>query len=202
MRYAMVIDLHRCIGCNACTVACKQKNATPKGVFYTRVLISETGKYPSARLVATPILCMHCKEPECERVCPTGATYKMSNGVVRVDAEKCIGCRSCMIACPYNARFFNFGKTEPYYIEKAFSAYEVVRQKDFISGTVGKCDFCIDRVEAGLEPSCVQTCPAKARIFGNLDDPNSQVSKLIMSRGGYQLNSELGTDPSVYYLPG
>lgn len=202
MRYAMVIDIRRCIGCNACTIACKQKNATPPGVFYSRVLISEKGKYPSSRMVPLPILCMHCQEPACEQVCPTGATIKMENGIVRVDADKCIGCRSCMVACPYSARFFNFRKADPYYSEKDYTVYEKVRQNDLKVGTVGKCDFCIDRVEAGLEPSCVQTCPGKARIFGDLDDPNSEVSKAIAQRDGYQLYPELGTDPSVYYLPG
>lgn len=201
MRYGMVIDLRRCIGCNACSIACKQKNATGPGVFYSRVLISEVGKYPNARMTPLPLLCMHCDEPPCESVCPTGATHRLANGVVIVDEQMCIGCRACMIACPYNARFFNMGKPKPYYPELGFTVFEEVSNQGLIVGTVGKCDFCIDRVEAGMEPSCVQTCPPRARFFGDLDDSNSEVSQLIMSRNGYALHTELGTKPSVYYLP-
>jgi Fe-S-cluster-containing dehydrogenase component len=202
MRYAMVIDLNRCIGCHACTAACKVKNGTPPGIFYTKVLQSEVGQYPNVRLSFQPVLCMHCSDPACADVCPTGATEKLPNGIVTVDAEKCIGCRYCMVACPYNARSFNFGQGEELYPGKGVTPYEEARFAEHIGGTVGKCDFCQDRLEMGKEPACVQACVSGARIFGDLDDPNSEVSRLIASRGGYQLHPELGTDPSVYYLPG
>ena len=202
MRYVMLLDQSRCIGCQACTLACKQKNGTPPNIFFTKVLISETGKFPNTKIVYQPILCMHCAEPACADVCPTGATQKQPNGIVTVDPDKCIGCRYCMAACPFNARTFNYGGAKEYFPGKGLTPYEQAHQGEHHTGTVEKCDFCIDRLEEGLEPACVQTCPAKARIFGDLDDPNSEVAGLIASRGGYQLHPELGTDPSVYYLPG
>ncbi len=202
MRFGMVIDLGMCIGCNACTVACKQKNGTPPGIFWGRVLVKEVGSYPNAKQETLPVLCMHCAEAPCVDVCPTGATVKHAHGIVTVDNDKCIGCRYCMAACPFNARFFNYQKPQEYYPGKGLTPYEVVAYAKHKPGTVEKCNFCIDRVEAGEVPACVQTCPAKARVFGDLDDPNSEVSRLIASRGAYQLHPELGTDPSVYYIPG
>jgi Fe-S-cluster-containing dehydrogenase component len=202
MRYGMVIDLKRCIGCNSCTIACKQTNATPKNITWTRVILSEMGTYPNTRLTYLPVLCNHCAEAPCVDVCPTGASQKLADGTVWVDPDQCIGCRFCMTACPYNARFFNYGKPEPYNPEIGYTPYEEARLDEHPVGAVTKCDFCMDRVAEGLDPACVQTCPANARIFGDLDDPDSEVSRLLASRDSYQLYPELGTDPSVYYLPG
>ena len=202
MRYGMVLDVSRCVGCNACSVACKQENATPPGVLYSRVLAIESGEYPNTRLSFRPILCMHCEEPACAAVCPTGATHKLENGIVVVDADKCIGCRYCMAACPYNARYFNFQESPGYFPGMQLTAYEQVKGGSHPVGVVEKCNFCLDRVEAGDVPACVATCPAGARFFGDLDDPNSEVSRLLAAHKGEQLFPELGTNPSVYYING
>ncbi|MBI2304592.1 MAG: 4Fe-4S dicluster domain-containing protein [Chloroflexi bacterium] len=201
MRYGMVIDLKRCIGCYGCHLVCKAENATPPGVFWARVLKREYGRYPNVRRLSVPLLCMQCQEPECEKVCPTGATQKRADGIVTVDASKCVGCRYCMMACPYNARYYH--AKERYYFPETGgpTPFEAIGYQKHPPGTVSKCNFCLPRVGAGLEPACVANCMTKARYFGDLDDPYSEVSRLIRDKGGYQLQPELGTDPSVYYLP-
>ncbi len=202
MRYGMVIDLRRCVGCNACTIACKQKNGTPPGIFFSHVNIYETGTYPNARLKALPVLCNHCSDPACANVCPVGATQKQPNGIVTVDANKCIGCRYCQAACPYDVRQFVLSNTAGYFPDKGLTAYEQAVYPQHQTGTVEKCNFCADRVAQGLLPSCVLTCPAQARFFGDLDDPNSDVSKLIVANNAQPLKPEAGTQPNVYYIGG
>ena len=202
MRYGMVIDTYKCMGCNACTVICKQYNATAPGVFWNKVFTKEVGKFPSSKIAFLPTLCMHCENPPCVKACPTGATHQDENGIVTVDSEKCIGCRMCMVACPYSARNFNYGQRKPYYEGQEPTAYEQARAPEHEAGTVEKCTFCKGRVEAGEDPMCVSICPTRARTFGDLDDPTSEVSKLAASKGASQLQTELGTNPSVFYLPG
>ena len=199
MRFGMVIDLNRCIGCHACALACKQHNATPKGVFWSRVLISEEGDYPNARVHYRPMLCMHCKNPECVRVCPTGASYQREDGITAIDRDKCVLCKYCMMACPYQVRT-KILDIQPYHPGKEFTPYEKAAFPRHQLGVVSKCDFCASRLEEGKEPSCVQTCPGRARVFGDLDDRSSEVAMLVARRNPGQLLPEMGTDPSVYYI--
>jgi Fe-S-cluster-containing dehydrogenase component len=198
-RYGMAIDLSRCVGCHACAMACKAEHGTPSGVWWGKVLTRETGKYPNARIIYWPVLCMHCENAPCEQVCPTGATYRRADGIVAVDYDKCMGCGYCRIACPYDARSF-VEKIEPCFPEFGLTPYEDLMYQKHQEGVVEKCNFCLDRLAQGEEPACVTTCPALARYFGDLDDPNSEVSKLIARRDGFQLLPELGTNPAVYYL--
>jgi len=199
MRYGMVIDLKRCIGCTGCSVVCKSENATPPGVLWLRVVKQESGTYPQVRRVSVPLQCMHCAEPPCLEVCPTGATFKHRNGIVDINADECVGCRYCMMACPYDQRFFNDGLSR--YFDEGLTPYEEIGYGRHQEGVVSKCNFCLPRLNQGLEPACVANCMARARTFGDLDDPNSEVSKLIRDRGGHQLYPELGTHPAIRYLP-
>ncbi len=199
-RYGMVIDLKKCVGCTACAMACKAENGTPPGVWWSKVTASETGKFPNARRTILPTQCMHCAKAPCVNVCPTGATTKRADGIVMVDYKKCIGCKLCEVACPYGARTF-VQAIKPYYEKMGLTPYEKLMYAKHQAGVEEKCNFCADRVAAGKPPACVATCLSYARFFGDLDDPNSEVSKLIASRKGYQLKPELGTNPSVYYLP-
>jgi len=196
-RYGMVIDLNICIGCNACTMACKAEHATPPGVFYSKVLEKEVGKYPAARRIFLPVLCNHCRIPACEEVCPTGATSKRADGIVTVDHELCIGCRSCMEACPYGARTFYNREATYYFNEK--TPFEEIKQ-EFPDGIVMKCNFCADRVDQGLDPACVQTCPTECRIFGDLDDAQSKVAQIIAEKKARPLLADKGLEPSVFYV--
>ncbi|HFQ15334.1 MAG TPA: 4Fe-4S dicluster domain-containing protein [Rhodobacteraceae bacterium] len=176
--YAMVIDTRRCVGCHACSVSCKTENDVPLGVTRSWVEYVEKGDYPNVTRHFLPRLCNHCSEPQCVKVCPTGATYKRKeDGIVVVDADVCIGCKYCIQACPYDARFINPR-----------------------TGTADKCDFCLHRVKEGIAPACVNTCQGKARIFGDMNDPNSEVARLIETEAVTVLRSEMGTKPNVYYI--
>jgi phenylacetyl-CoA:acceptor oxidoreductase subunit 1 len=203
-RYGMVIDLKRCYGCYACMMACKVKNHTPPDVFWARVLKGEEGTFPNTVRQALPVLCNQCEEPSCVEVCPTGATHQQDDGIVVVDKDKCMGCKSCLMGCPYGARY-SVEKWESYFPEGLpISEYEEFCKKkweeDSGVGVATKCDFCKDRLGTDHDPACVEACAAHARVFGDLDDPNSEVSILIKLHRGQPLNPELGNKPKVYYL--
>ena len=210
MRWGMVIDLKRCVGCQTCTIACKQEHGLPAETFWRFVADCEVGEYPNVRRLFLPMQCMHCGNPPCVPVCPTGASRQRPDGIVVVDYEQCVGCGYCALACPYRARhlihevrwYFLDGPTPP----------ETATEQPERRGVMTKCTFCVQRVDTGrangLElgvdalatPMCSVACIANAIHFGDLDDPESQVSRLIKARGAVRLMSELGTDPSVYYL--
>jgi Fe-S-cluster-containing dehydrogenase component len=206
-RYGFAIDLKRCYGCYSCQVACKAENVTPKGIDWAKCVSAEIGEYPQALRQMLPLVCMQCEEPACMTVCPTGATTKDENGIVQIDKDLCMGCKYCMMACPYGARQ-TVDSWETYfpYAEGDLDPYEAWCKKEWESrrtdyGIATKCDWCMHRVKEGEDPACVAACPAKARYFGDLDDPESEISILIRSERGFQLNPEFGTDPSCYYLP-
>ena len=213
-RWGMVIDLKKCIGCWGCTMACKEEHFLPPGVFWNRVLIGERGKFPAVVKEMYPVLCNHCKEAACAEVCPTGATFQREDGIVQIDYDQCVGCRYCLVACTYQQRTFYDDEKREYFPGQGLTPFEKLGREiyPFQKGTVVKCNFCVERIEQGLEkglkpgvdrdatPACVNICPVGARSFGDLDDPSSRVSELIKTRKGNQLHPEFGTDPSVYYI--
>ena len=213
-KWGMVIDLKKCIGCYSCMIICKQDHFLPPGMFWNRLLTSETGKYPKVKKQVCPVLCNHCKEPPCVKACRSGATYKREDGIVVIDDDKCVGYRDCELACPYHQRTFYSGEKEGYFPGQGLTELEEIGKKLYPlqPGTVVKCNFCQEKIDAGIQkklqpgidreatPGCVNNCPTKARVFGNLDDPNSKVSILIKKRNGSPLHPEFGTKPSVYYI--
>lgn len=203
--YGMVIDTKRCVGCNACTTACKIANNVPEGIFWTRALTyggdapdTPKGTFPNVQMHYITVGCQHCENPACTKVCPVGATYKdPETGIVRQDYDKCIGCRMCIAACPYTSvRSFNW--QEPAYpMDFAVGDADAPAHQKH---TVEKCTFCYQRQARGEVPACMDLCPARARFWGDLDDPDSDVSKLLREREYMQLLPEMGTKPSTYYL--
>ena len=208
-RWAMIADLRRCVGCQTCTAACKQANATPPGVQWRRVLDMEVGEYPEVKRAFVPVGCMHCEDPPCMHVCPTTATKKRPDGIVTIDYDLCIGCAYCAVACPYQARYktdvavYAYGEaTEAE--EKRFDARRL--------GVATKCTFCVDRIDSGLAknltpgidpeatPACVNSCIAGALHFGDVEDPDSNVAQLLAENQHFRMHEELGTGPGFYYL--
>lgn len=176
-RWAMVVDVQKCIGCQACTVSCIMENAVPENSFRTIVSTYEVHEGKHTGTYMLPRLCNHCDNPPCIPVCPVGATFQRKDGVVVVDGDRCVGCAYCVQACPYDARFINHA-----------------------TGKADKCTFCAHRVDAGLLPACVETCVGGARIFGDLNDPNSKVRHLVDRNKMKVLKPEMGTQPHVFYL--
>jgi len=194
-RYGMVIDLDRCIGCDACTIACKEENATPPGIIWNQVPRKEVGQYPLAREVFVPFHCLHCEDPPCLKACPNKAIGKRDDGIVLIDKEKCCGSKACIAACPYDA--ITFLEHKRTYFENYTTPFEEIGYQRHEEMTATKCTFCYHRVDKGLEPACAQTCLAKCITFGDLDDPKSNISQKMQNT--FQLHPEYKTNPSVYY---
>jgi len=197
-RYGLVLDLKRCIGCLTCTLACKVENGTGPGIFWNIVKDQEFGEYPNLTRVFLSLQCAHCAEPPCVDVCPTGASYKRGDGLVLVDNDKCVGCKYCIEACPYGARTFSDNRVG--YFGDELTPYEKSLSEKHGTGVAEKCTFCAHRLEQGKQPACVQGCVGKARFFGDLDDPDSEISQLIKSKGAQQMKKELGTEPAIYII--
>lgn len=235
-KWGMVIDLEKCTGCQACTAACAMENNRLPGENWQDVVFFTEGEYPSVQVKWFPRPCMQCENPSCVHVCPTRATYKTEDGFVLVDWDRCIGCKYCMIACPYGVRFYIDEKplVGPD-VRKAFPSKDAHAwnppwkmpdtREDWKRGVgiqppgvVSKCTFCYHRVSKAPKgtadlsehdpktreytPACVVACPPTARYFGDLDNPESEVSKLIANKTGVRLLDQLGNKPQVYYLTG
>ena len=177
MRYGFVIDQRKCIGCHACTVACKEENQVPLGVNRTWVKYIEKGVFPDTRRYFSVMRCNHCDNAPCVTICPTVALYRRADGIVDFDGERCIGCKSCLQACPYDALYI-----------------------DPETKTAAKCHYCAHRVEAGLEPACVVVCPVAAIVPGDLDDPHSTIARLVATQQTQVRKPEQGTRPKLFYL--
>jgi len=212
MRWAMAINLRRCTGCYACTIACQQEHFNPPGIFWNRLMILESGAHPIPMIQIYPVLCNHCREAICVKACPAGATHQRADGIVWIDQDRCVGCRYCIVACPYQARSYN---REKKYLGLVQSLTEFGRLGKEIfphqDGVAEKCNYCMEKIDAGLAqglrpgadrdatPACVNTCPTTARHFGDLDDPLSEVSIIIRERKGVPFHPEFGTDPCTFY---
>jgi len=177
MRYGFVIDQDRCIGCHACTVACKEEHNVPIGVFRTWVKYIEKGSFPDTSRHFGVLRCNHCDNAPCIEICPTTALFRRPDGIVDFDASRCIGCKSCMQACPYDALYI-----------------------DPETNTAAKCNFCAHRIELNLEPSCVIVCPTQAIIAGDLDDPSSKASRIVATQKTLTRKPQKGTEPKLYYI--
>jgi Fe-S-cluster-containing dehydrogenase component len=173
----MAIDTARCVGCMDCVVACKTENRVPEGFCRDWITTDARGRFPDLALEIRSERCNHCDRPPCVSCCPTGASHVESFGTtVQIDPALCIGCKACVASCPYDARFIH------------------------PEGYADKCTFCVRRIERGLVPACVAVCPTRCMVSGDLDDPNSEVSRVLASRRGHVVLPEAGTEPRITYL--
>lgn len=204
MHYGMAIDTKLCFGCTACAVACKSNNNLPNGMWWNRVITdggkyddTARGTYPDVTMAHYPVSCQHCANPACVAACPTGATYRdEETGIIMQDSETCIGCGTCQSACPYGVRTLN--EEEPAFaVDFPLGDFDAPKHK---VNTVEKCTFCGNCIARGEIPACMELCPGRARFWGDLDDPESDVSRAIEGRDTMRLLEEEGTEPSVYYL--
>jgi phenylacetyl-CoA:acceptor oxidoreductase subunit 1 len=209
-RWAMVADLERCVGCQTCTAACRHANATSPAVQWRKVIDIEAGSFPKVSRTFVPVGCQHCADPPCMHVCPTTATRQRADGIVTIDYDICIGCAYCDVACPYQARF-KITKEDFAYGDEAMQN-EIEREDPARLGVAQKCTFCSDRIDFGIEnglapgsdpratPACVNSCIADALHFGDVEDPDSNVSKLLHAHKSFRMHAELGTEPGFHYL--
>ena len=175
-RLAMVVDTRKCVGCMDCVVACETENNTPQGLHRDWIRTTTDGEFPDLRMEIRSERCHHCSRTPCVRVCPTGASHVDENGAVLVDPVKCTGCKACIAACPYQARYVH------------------------PRGYVDKCTFCSHRVAVGKDPACVSVCPTHCLTFGDRNDPDSEVSRLILTKRTKRLRESLNTDPNLYFV--
>ncbi len=219
-KWSMVIDLRKCVGCHACTIACVAENKLPPGVVYRPVLTEEIGEFPNVSERYIPRPCMQCEKPPCVPVCPVNATWMRPDGIVEIDYQKCIGCRYCITACPYSARTFDTGRNYTdeapddvvaYVGRKQAESYEKKPAFDYGKewpreheaspvGNARKCHFCLHRIEKGMLPQCVVSCIGRATFFGDANDSDSLVAELIGQPNVMHLKEEMGTKPKVHYL--
>lgn len=209
-RYVMIADLRRCVGCQTCTAACKESHGTPPGVQWRRVLDLEVGEYPEVQRIFLPTGCQHCNEPPCLEVCPSTATRKRPDGIVTIDASLCIGCSACIMACPYDARALVDEPVHAY--GDTAMTHEARRPGAAHRGVATKCDFCADRIDAGVArgllpgrdpeatPVCAQSCISGALQFGDLDEPDGHVRRLLAENQWFRMHEDVGTGPGFYYL--
>ncbi|HJI11400.1 MAG TPA: 4Fe-4S dicluster domain-containing protein [Adlercreutzia equolifaciens] len=205
-KYGMAVDTNRCTGCNMCTMVCRVGHNLPNGVMYSQAVTEggdgfrvAGGTYPDKVVMDFYTLgCQHCDEPACVDICPTGATKKREeDGIVIVDSAECIGCESCIAACPYDGVRVKLDSTPTYPLEFTLGDW---RTPEHVGNTVEKCTFCVELIDAGERPMCIDICPSVARYFGDLDDPNSEISQVLAEREYTQLLTDQGTGPNVYFL--
>lgn len=204
MQYGMVVDLKGCVGCHACSMACKMANNLPKDMWYNDVKTeggasrdTPAGEYPNNSMRFIPVSCQHCAEPACVAACPTGATHKdEETGIVHQDTDVCIGCQACINACPYEG-VRTFVENPVFSVDVALGVETAPTHNPT---TVEKCNFCAPLIAKGETPACMEFCVGRARFWDDLDDPESEVSKLLAEREYMQLLTEEGTGPNAYYL--
>ena len=209
-RWAMVMDLRKCIGCKTCSAVCKEMNKVPTARSWRRVIECNVGQFMREKRIFLPMNCMQCDNPPCVDVCPTSATYQRPDGIVDINYDLCVGCGSCVVACPYSAR--DISKRDRIVVEENNQSENfVIKDQDRI-GICTKCNFCISRIESAITngyrpgvdfqatPYCVHFCTGNALFFGDLEDHESNVSQLIKENNTLRLHEELGTEPSIYYI--